>query len=188
MTQNTKIEPELSRPFNMGDVSEKQPVEKSLTATPEELKDLAKRFEILSMEKLEADLTIRKTMGGRMVRIDGHLSADVTQECIVTLEPVKDHLDTKFQAFFTDIKPPKMTAAEIEFKNERESPEYAPNGRINLGEVVAQFAALELDPYPRKDGVHHDVTDEEQEGAETTPNPDTHRPFEVLKDMDISKD
>lgn len=182
MTQNDNIEPEILRPFNMGDVSEKQPVEKSITAKPDELQALAKRFEILSIESLESDMTIHKTMGGRIVRIDGHLSADVTQECIVTLEPVKDHIEADFQAFYTDIKPPKMVAAEVEFKNERESPEYVENGQINLGEVMAQFTALELDPYPRKEGEHHDLTDDKSDDQDA-PKPDTHRPFEVLKTL-----
>ena len=44
---------------------------------------------------------------------------------------------------------------------EKEDPEPVVNGYIDLGEVVTQFLSLALDPYPHKEGVTHDLTDED---------------------------
>ena len=41
--------------------------------------------------------------------------------------------------------------------------------------------ALELDPYPRKEGAESDYVTAEAE--DDTPAQDTHRPFEVLKNL-----
>ena len=72
---------------------------------------------------------------------------------------------------------------EVEIREESEEPEFVKGGVIDLGELVAQHIALELDPYPRRDGVHHDLTDEDLPPEEVENTKKTHRPFEVLKDL-----
>ena len=181
MKNNSNSDYEFSRPVRMGDVSETQPMNKSIEAKPNELKALAKRFEILEVKNLVADLTLTRQMAGRMVSVKGKLSADVMQECIVTLEPLEDHLEGTFEAFFTDIKPPTPIASEVELKDEDEAPEFVKDGIIDVGEVSAQFMALEIDPYPRKEGAESDYVTAEAE--DDTPVQDTHRPFEVLKNL-----
>ena len=59
-----------------------------IEATPDERAGLARRFEILAVNNLRADGVIRPEAGGRRVKLEGHLSAEVVQTCVVTLEPV----------------------------------------------------------------------------------------------------
>ena len=157
--QNPDIE--WSRPVQINDISEQQAMNKSIKADKDEEKALAERFDLLELSNLEADLTLKREMAGHMIRVDGHFKVDVVQKCVVTLEPVPDHLDANFEAFFTDVKPPTPIMGEVEIREESEEPEFVQNGVIDMGELVAQYIALELDPYPRKEGAHHDLTDED---------------------------
>lgn len=167
---------EFSRLVSFSDISEKQPMHKSITAKPEECKALAERFEILELSNLTADLTLKRRMAGHMVQVTGKFTVDVVQECVVTLDPVSDHIESEFEAFLTDIRPPVPLAGEVEVVPEKDAPEFVENGIIDTGELVAQHIALELDPYPRIEGASHDITDEEMPPDEEK----THRPFEAL--------
>jgi hypothetical protein len=51
-----------------------------------------------------------------------------------------------------------------------DQPEPLTNGIVDLGEVAAQFLAISMDPYPRKEGVDIEEFVEEEE-AEEKPNP-----------------
>ncbi len=174
---------EFSRPLAIQDISEQQPLNKSIKADQEEQEALAERFDLIEMSGLTAELTLKREMAGHMVRVDGHFKVDVVQKCVVTLEPVPDSLDAKFEAFFTDIKPPTSIVDEVEMKSEIDDPEFVQDGVIDLGELVAQYIALELDPYPRKGDVHHDLTDDDLPPEQVEKKGKTHRPFEVLKDL-----
>lgn len=179
MTENTENDPivfEFSRPVHFSDVSEKQPMNKSVTAKPEECKALARRFDIVELSNLSADLVLKRRMGGSMVEVTGAFTVDVVQECIVTLAPVPDHIEAEFEAFFTDLPPAVPLSQEIEVPVDEDIPEFAEGGIIDIGELVAQHVALELDPYPRVEGASHDITDEELPPDEEK----THRPFEAL--------
>ena len=167
---------EFSRLVNFSDISEKQPMQKAITAKPEECKALAKRLEILELSNLTADLTLKRRMAGHMVQVTGTFTADVVQECVVTLDPVPDHIESSFEAFLTDIRPPVPLAGEVEVVPEKDAPEFVENGLIDAGELVTQHVALELDPYPRVEGASHELTDEELPPDEEK----THRPFEAL--------
>ena len=180
MTDTQKLpNPEFSRKVNLGDISEKQPLVKSFTAKPEECEKLAKRFDLIELKNLEADVTFTRKMAGRMAEVTGRFTVDVVQRCIITLDPVPDHIEAEFEAFFTDIKPPTPIAGEVEMPPEEDAPEYVAGGAIDAGEVVAQYIALELDPYPRKDGAQHDITDADMPPEEEK----THRPFAALAQL-----
>lgn len=174
---------EWSRPVLVQDISEQQALNKSISADNEEMTALAERFDLLDLSNLDADLKLKRGMSGHMITVNGEFKVDVVQKCVVTLEPVPDHLSAKFEAFFTDIEPPTPIAGEVEIRDENEDPEFIRNGVIDLGELVAQYIALELDPYPRKDGVQHDLTDEDLPPEQVEKKAKTHRPFEVLKDI-----
>ena len=47
-----------------------------------------RRFGLISIERLEARIKLRRRRGKALLRLSGHFSADVTQSCVVTLAPV----------------------------------------------------------------------------------------------------
>ncbi len=69
---------------------------------------LAERFGILAIGRLDAELSIRRVRGGRAVRVEGSLTGDVTQACVVSLAPVEQKVAAEFATIYVpveDLKP-----------------------------------------------------------------------------------
>ncbi|NTU76919.1 MAG: DUF177 domain-containing protein [Alphaproteobacteria bacterium] len=144
-------EAELSRPLPVDKISAGGMIE-NLVASPLERQALAQRFDLLDLPKLEAELNIDLARG-RMVAVTGTLTADVVQQCVVTLEPVAAHIEDKIDILFASAKMLDVGAGMPHTDlGDEEAPEPIVNGIIDLGELVAQHLAVALDPYPRKKG------------------------------------
>lgn len=137
------MQPEFSRPIALARIAAEGRHE-SLRASPAECAALAKRFGIPAVNRFAAELLLKREGGG--VSIDGHIRAEVVQECVVTLEPVTQPID---EAVHLRILGPGETASD-----DPESPDdvEAPGGVADLGEALAEQLALALDPYPRAPG------------------------------------
>lgn len=169
--------PEFSRPVDV----ERLPAEgRSLTvsATPEERAALAKRFDLQGIETLAAEITVAPFAGGDMVRLTGHLQARVTQTCVVSLQPVHNALDERFELNYS-FGPPPVLPREMELDADAEEPpEPVVGGSIDVGEAVAEQLALALDPFPRAPGAVLDVP----AGIEVE-GPEKANPFGVLAEL-----
>ena len=149
--------PEFSRPFRAGQIGPEGRHE-TLRATPAERASLAARFGIPAVERLEAELTLRPEPGGGF-RVTGTLEAEVVQSCVVTLEPVPQHVAETVEL--------RVLPEGAEFSEDPEAPdEIAIEGdSFDLGEALAEQLALGLDPYPRAPGA--ELPEEARAGAAT---------------------
>ena len=102
----------------------------------------------------------RSGRGG--VRVTGEVHAEVTQLCVVSLEPfaatVDEPVDVRFapaEAAETARRAGDDDAEMVEVGGE-DPPDPIVDGKIDLGALAAEFFALGLDPYPRKPGVAFD--------------------------------
>ncbi|MGB4101021.1 MAG: DUF177 domain-containing protein [Alphaproteobacteria bacterium] len=145
--------PEFSRPVE----AEKIPprgMELEITARPEECAALAKRMGLLDIAGLNARLQLRRSDGGQVIVVDGDFAARVTQQCVVTLEPMPADIAETLHGLFA---PPELVPADAGVTEITdvfaEDPEPIQNGVIDLGELTVQHLSLALDPYPRKPGV-----------------------------------
>jgi Large ribosomal RNA subunit accumulation protein YceD len=93
------------------------------------------------------------------VRVRGEVYAEVTQTCVVTLEPieaiVREAVDVRFAEPAQEHRRGNLDApgvAELIDLDSDDPPDAIENGRIDLGALAAEFLALGLDPYPRKPG------------------------------------
>lgn len=169
--------PELSRPVNSTRVTPAGMTE-TIEATEGERARLAKRLDLVAIDRLSASVRLRRVRG-EMVRVEGSLEADVVQSCVVTLDPVPAHVADSFSALFAPdhLLPKEEEGMELDLvftldDVEEDTPEPMPGGRIDIGELVTQHLSLALDPYPRKEGVVFDEIVEEEEGTEPQkPNP-----------------
>lgn len=124
-----------------------QETTREIVANASERAKLAERFGLLGLERLSAVLQLKRGRGGT-VQMRGRFVADVTQACVVTLEPVAAHLEQDFTASFAPGG--AADAGEIVVAlDDAESPDEIVDGRIDLGEAVVQQFAVALDPYPR---------------------------------------
>lgn len=128
-------------------------LKQSVEAKPAELEKIAQYLGLAAVRGLKADIALSHWRG-RGLRIAGTLTADLTQTCVVTLDPVEAHIEAAFERRFL---PPESLGREQEqdvlVDPEGEEPA-EPLGRdIDLGEILIEELALNLDPYPRKEGV-----------------------------------
>ncbi|MGO4705385.1 DUF177 domain-containing protein [Microvirga sp. 2MCAF38] len=123
-----------------------------LEATPDECRALAEDFKLAAIRSLIGDYTISKT--GKGVRVTGRITADVTQICVVSLDPFDSVIEEDVEIDFadTDTRQPEH-AVEV---SEYDPPDEIVNGRVDIGALTAEFLALGLDPYPKKPGVNFD--------------------------------
>ena len=119
---------------------------------------LAKVHGLLSVEHYRADLlAMRWKRNG--VRVEGRVVADITQACVVTLDPIAAHIDEPVEGLFLpdDSKLGRQGfegGGEILIDAEGpDSPEIFAGDTIDVGELAEQFFGLAIDPYPRKKGV-----------------------------------
>ena len=117
---------------------------------------------------------VRRVPKSPLVRVTGTFSADFVQSCVVTQEPVPDHLEEEVAACFG---PEEAAPVEVEFDpDEEDPPEPFTGDAIELGEWLVQCFAVSMDPYPRAQGAEQVSLTDEDESADST----TYRPFESL--------
>lgn len=137
--------PEFSRPIRLNEIGDGSRV-RSLVADPAERAALARRFRLVSLDRLEAELTILPEAASWLM--SGTLRAELAQPCVATGEPVPARLEVPFSVrFVRDLDTPE--AEEIELSDEDCDLVALEGEKIDMGETVAQSLALNLDPYPR---------------------------------------
>lgn len=130
------------------------------SATADELIELARELDILACDRLTATYKIKPLSGGRYA-FSGTLDADVTQACVVSLEPVPARIGEEFAV---TLAPPAALEDEPLVAGDREVssiPDTAPivDGRIEAGDLIYEILSAALDPYPRKAGIEFDWVD-----------------------------
>lgn len=146
-------QPEFSRLIAVDGISPDKVRKESLVASKQECAALAKRFDVRELSDLKAELSIRRVEGGDVVRLEGRFSADVVQTCVVSLQDVHGQVKGHFETYFSEEKPKGKDDLDLFLEDDDSAPEVIRRGNIDLGEVVSQYLALELDPYPRAPGV-----------------------------------
>ena len=137
---------EFTRPVEVARVSRGEQHFK-IAANAEERAALARRFDLLGLDKLEADVRLAAVAGG-LVRLEADLVADATQACVVTLAPVQARLAESFTLLYGE----GGEASEVALDGEAETIEPITGGVIDIGEAVAQQLSLTLDPFPHAPG------------------------------------
>lgn len=171
----------FSYPVKVGHISA-NPVSVRLAADENELKAIAQAWDVLAVQALEADLVINRWKRDG-VRVKGRVTARLTQACVVTLEPVDEVIDEQFEQIFVPdnsklARRPANDDGELLLDPDGpDLPETFSGDTIDVGDVVTEFAALAIDPYPRKQGVAFEDHVEDDGSNDKRPSP-----FATLKD------
>ena len=107
---------------------------------------LARLNNLPGIARLTARFRITKWRRG--VEVEGELSAQVTQTCVVSLEPFEAEIDEPIEVKFL----PEDATAPAPGPDD-DAPDRLVDGKIDLGALASEFLTLALDPYPRKPGV-----------------------------------
>lgn len=133
---------EFSRPLIIDRVPRGGSYEK-LKADPKELLALAARLNVPALHNFSAELRATPWRGGGL-RLEGTLVADLDQVSVVSLEPFHSTVTYAVDRYF-------LPAGKLAGDEEVEADPII-GGEVDLGEVVTETLALELDPYPRQAG------------------------------------
>ncbi|MFN3934313.1 YceD family protein [Parvibaculum sp.] len=161
--------------------SEVPPAGKELRfiADDETRRRLAERLGIVELKRLTGVASLRPYRKEGLT-LDCRFEADLVQSCVVTLEPVDEHVEEEFRqrylpAHLLDLPSAKAPENQREIAVDIEAddaPEAMVAGGVDVGEAVAERLALAIDPYPRKPGASFDTPAEALDDAsETRPNP-----------------
>lgn len=164
--------PEFSRPIRAHEVG--QPKMHNIGADTHERAALAQRFDLLSLDRLEASLTITRIDGTRTeaaFTITGRFSAAGTQPCVRTRTPVPFTIAEELKL---RLIPDAPQGEDLELGEDDLDAEPLTSDIIDLGEYTAQALGLALDPYPRSTEPAPGILTEEQARAASSP-------FAILK-------
>lgn len=174
----------FSHRVRVGQVSH-NPLEVRIEADERERAALAELWDIVGVQALSAELKMRRWKKDG-VKVIGTVHAEVTQACVVTLEPVPQVIDDEVEEVFVPegsplARMPANDAGEIVFDAEGpDLPEPFSGDEIDVGALVAEVAALALDPYPRKVDASFGGHVESDAADDRKPSP-----FAVLKGLKL---
>ena len=138
-----------------------EPFRQEIAADEAERAALARRFGLVSLDRLSATVELRREPRGTVL-LTAEFAAEFAQQCVVSLEPVPGSVAASFAL--------RYGPAEAEpTADDDEEPAFEPltSEAIDIGEAVAQEFSLSLPPFPRAPGavVEGGVgTDEPAEG------------------------
>lgn len=143
---------EFSRPIAPESLGEKGRT-LAIEAAGDECGQLAGRLGLDGLGSLAAEVRLTPQKGGRFIRLEGTLKADITQTCVVTLEPVETRIEAAFDRLYdTTLKAPTGGGENVDVESDDPS-EPLSLGQIDIGEAVSEQLALEINPFPRKPGI-----------------------------------
>jgi hypothetical protein len=131
-----------------------------LAADEKECAALAKRFDLPRIHSLSGLLKVVPWRGGGL-KITGMLNARVDQVSVISLEIFTSDLEFAIERYFLSPRAGQPTAEE--------DVDIIENGIVDLGEILAESMALELDPYPRREGEAFNDIEEHPESAKVSP-------------------
>ncbi len=141
--------PELSRPVLVQQLrAEGETL--ILEATMAEREAVRARLDLAGLGSFAAEVTLRPE-GLGVVLAEGMLLAQVTQVCVVSLEPFETAIEAPFRLVFRPAGPGER-AAEQTLDAEAEEEVIYEGESFDLGEALVETLALELDPWPRRPG------------------------------------
>ena len=168
--------PEFSRPEFSRIVSLIQlgaePFRQEIAATDAECEALACRFDLISLDRLTADVELVRE-GPDSILLRASFEAAFVQSCVVTIEPVDGAMAANFALRYG---PPETEAEER--ADDDISFEPLAGDFVDIGEAVAQEFSLALPTFPRSPGAVLEI-EETPTGA---------GPFDALSGLAVRRD
>jgi len=153
-------------------------------ATEEEQDALRERYSVVAVQNLTAECSLIPHGKGRF-KMEAVFRAKIIQECGISLEPVTEDISNSFIiTLHQNNKKNNKEETEIDFEIDEDDIEYLTSTSVDMGDLIAQYISLEINPYPRKE----DATGKEL-GKEIIQDDDLSlvtekkNPFAILKSL-----
>lgn len=133
----------------LSDLEKADEIKGKIVAEASDLKALADRLLILEVVSYSAEYQLTRDKRPNLYRLSGSFRAEVVQECVVSLKPVKQKIQQRFDILCGDAALLAGLEAEEKLNDEDDLADITPEGTIEIGELIVQHLGLALDPYPR---------------------------------------
>jgi hypothetical protein len=173
-----------SRIFKTDEISAKG-ISECLEVSADDRIAIAKALDLLNLDSMRMDFRLYRSGRGRY-KLEGQLSADAKQSCVVTLEPVECKIDEQITVEFWPPKEVEHLESEAEEEGMEvplDGPEPILDGCIDVGHLAYEHLAAALEPYPRQAGANFDWEDP---SADQSPA-GSDKPFAELARLKLSK-
>ena len=185
---DSQIENEFSRVQGLEAITKSGTIIE-IEATDDERARLAHRFAIPSIAHLKAKCALKKQSQKERgdYKLLVQMDAEVSQRCVMTLEEVSESINEEFLIIFqidqTD-DDENVQSREVDIDVEEDDIEIIKNTEIDIGEFIAEYLSLSLNPYPRQENVHGrelgvKILSEDEVSVQT----EKKNPFSVLKEL-----
>jgi uncharacterized metal-binding protein YceD (DUF177 family) len=138
------VAPEFSRLVALAQLSTRS-FRQRIEATAEERQRLSRRFDLISLDRLEAEVELRR-QSPEVILLEAEFAAEFAQCCAVTLEPVRGAVSDRFSLVYG---PAPEEEQEIALTTDEPAFEPLDGKSIDIGEAVAQELSLALPIFPR---------------------------------------
>lgn len=159
-----------------------------IAANAEECAALAQRFDLVALDALKATVRLRRISSGRLVRLEGALTAEAVQNCVVTLEPVAQHMEESFTIVFEPRVEDAGGGDVVVISAEQETPEPLAGDSLDIGECVAQHLFLALNPYLRSEAAQAEAAALAREDGNHPSLGPEENPFRVLRALQTRRE
>jgi uncharacterized metal-binding protein YceD (DUF177 family) len=163
--------PPFSVPFELSGLSD-QGAELSLAPNAEERARIAAWLNALEVPRLEAAIRLARVDDG-LYSYEAEFTAEVTQACVVTLEPVRSrHSGIATRRYRVIAKAAArrrqrdMRDMGVKVAEEDEATEVISSSLLDVAAPVLEELSLMLDPYPRAPGVTFEAPKDESKGRD----------------------
>lgn len=160
-----------------------------IEATDDERARLAHRFALPSIAHLKAKCVLKKQSQKERgdYKLLVQMDAEVSQRCVMTLEEVSESINEEFSIIFQIDQSEddgNVESKEVDIDVEEDDVEIIKNTEIDIGEFIAEYLSLSLNPYPRQKNVHGgELGIKILSEDEVSEQIEKKNPFSVLKDL-----
>lgn len=162
---------EFPRPFDVRQLDHRAV---QLVADEAERAALARRFDIVRIDRLEAEVVLERD--GEALSATGTLEADIVQSCAVSAEDLPVAIREKLAFRFVPAGAATAPDEEIELEADDLDEIEFTGTTVDLGEAVAQSVALAIDPF---------LTGPDAEAARALLKDEDASPFAALKGLNL---
>lgn len=155
MTEETDFQIEFSIPFKVDELGP-NPKKIHFDASEKERADLSLRFGLVSMSYLKGTVELKR-LSGKKIELKAAASTKIVQTCVVSLKPITSKLDVSFRRVYGSPQVNQNHSEEVVLDLEQ-ADDLDPiiGGIIEIGEAISEELGLEIDPFPRADGIEFD--------------------------------
>ena len=137
---------EFSRTYRVDTIGD-TPRGVSVEANAAERAALARRFDLATLDALEAEASLFRR--GGEVHAEGRLRARLAQHCVATHVELPAEIDAPFSLIFRSEAPGDVPDAGLELHESECDVVFFDGAAVDLGEAVDETLALSIDPYAR---------------------------------------